>query len=295
VNWEQALGSKAELINTALDLLLPRASAYPSPIHEAMRYSTFAGGKRLRGAFVIAVAEILGTDGERVLPAAAALEMIHTYSLIHDDLPAMDDDDYRRGKPTCHKVYGEAVAILAGDALLTLAFCTLSRLQEKGFEPGVVLRVIQEVGKAAGSQGLIGGQAVDLDSEGVKVSKETLEYIHNHKTGALFSASVRCGALLSGAGDEELQALSEYAKGFGLAFQITDDLLDLTGDQELLGKKPGSDLAKNKATFPGILGIGEAIKLAEDQVKKCQLSIARFGPRADFLRGAANYLLTRKR
>jgi geranylgeranyl diphosphate synthase type II len=265
VNWEQALGSKAELINTALDLLLPRASAYPSPIHEAMRYSTLAGGKRLRGAFVIAVADILGTDGERVLPAAAALEMIHTYSLIHDDLPAMDDDDYRRGKPTCHKVYGEAVAILAGDALLTLAFCTLSRLQEKGFEPGVVLRVIQEVGKAAGSQGLIGGQAVDLDSEGVKVSKETLEYIHNHKTGALFSASVRCGALLSGAGDEELQALSEYAKGFGLAFQITDDLLDLTGDQELLGKKPGSDLAKNKATFPGILGIGEAIKLAEDQ------------------------------
>jgi geranylgeranyl diphosphate synthase type II len=274
VNWEQALGSKAELINTALDLLLPRASAYPSPIHEAMRYSTLAGGKRLRGAFVIAVADILGTDGERVLPAAAALEMIHTYSLIHDDLPAMDDDDYRRGKPTCHKVYGEAVAILAGDALLTLAFGTLSQLSQKGFEPGVVLRVIQEVGKAAGSQGLIGGQAVDLDSEGVKVSKETLEYIHNHKTGALFSASVRCGALLSGAGDEELQALSEYAKGFGLAFQITDDLLDLTGDQELLGKKPGSDLAKNKATFPGILGIGEAIKLAEDQVKKCQLSIA---------------------
>lgn len=274
MNWEQALGSKAELINTALDLLLPRASAYPSPIHEAMRYSTLAGGKRLRGAFVIAVADILGTDGERVLPAAAALEMIHTYSLIHDDLPAMDDDDYRRGKPTCHKVYGEAVAILAGDALLTLAFGTLSQLSQKGFEPGVVLRVIQEVGKAAGSQGLIGGQAVDLDSEGVKVSKETLEYIHNHKTGALFSASVRCGALLSGAGDEELQALSEYAKGFGLAFQITDDLLDLTGDQELLGKKPGSDLAKNKATFPGILGIGEAIKLAEDQVKKCQLSIA---------------------
>jgi geranylgeranyl diphosphate synthase type II len=185
VNWEQDLGSKAELINTALDLLLPPASAYPSPIHEAMRYSTFAGGKRLRGAFVIAVAEIFGTDGERVLPAAAALEIIHTYSLIHDDLPAMDDDDYRRGKPTCHKVYGEAVAILAGDALLTLAFATLSRLQEKGFEPGVVLRVIQEVSKAAGSQGLIGGQVVDLGSEGVKVSKETLEYIHTQNGNLL--------------------------------------------------------------------------------------------------------------
>lgn len=294
VNWKQALAFKAELINGALDLLLPPSSTYPFQIHEAMRYSVFAGGKRLRGALAAAVAEVLGTDQQKVLPAAAALEMIHTYSLIHDDLPAMDDDDYRRGKPTCHKVYGEAVAILAGDALLTLAFGTLSRLQEEGFDSDVVLSVIQEVHFAAGSQGLIGGQVVDLDSEGVKVSKETLEYIHNHKTGALFSAAVRCGALLSGADDQELQALSEYAEAFGLAFQITDDLLDLMGDQKLLGKKPGSDLAKKKATYPELFGADQAMKLAEDQVKKCQMSIERFGSSADFLRGAANYLLIRK-
>lgn len=294
MNWEQALGLKAELINGTLDLLLPPASTYPLRIHEAMRYSIFAGGKRLRGALVVAVAEVLGADKERVLPAAAALEMIHTYSLIHDDLPAMDDDDYRRGKLTCHKVYGEAVAILAGDALLTHAFGTFTLLQENGFDSDVVLRVIQEVYKAAGSQGLIGGQVVDLESEGTKVKEETLEYIHNHKTAALFSAAVRSGALLAGADEDELQALSDYARFFGLAFQITDDLLDLTGDEKLLGKKPGRDLAKNKATYPGILGVDQARELAEEQIKKCQLSIARFGTRANFLRGAANYLLIRE-
>ncbi|MGB4504437.1 MAG: polyprenyl synthetase family protein [Syntrophaceticus sp.] len=294
MNWKDALAYKAELINGALDLLLPPATTYPLRIHEAMRYSIFAGGKRLRGALLLAVAEIFGTEMDRVLPAAAALEMIHTYSLVHDDLPAMDNDDYRRGKLTCHKVYGEAVAILAGDALLTMAFGTLASLQRKGFKSDVVLRVIQEIDQAVGSQGLIGGQVVDLESEGARVSKKTLEYIHNHKTGALFSAAVRSGALLAGAQDDELQDLSKYAMSFGLAFQITDDLLDITGDENLLGKKPGRDLAKQKATYPGILGVAQAREIAENQVKECQLSIARFGPRADFLRGAANYILARE-
>jgi geranylgeranyl diphosphate synthase type II len=294
VNWKKALQCKAEQINATLDLLLPSVSTYPVQVHEAMRYSIFAGGKRLRGALVMAVAEALGTDEQKVLPAAAALEMIHTYSLIHDDLPAMDDDDYRRGKPSCHKAYGEAVAILAGDALLTLAFGTLTRLQEKGFEPQVVLQVIQEVDTAAGSLGLIGGQAVDLESEGIKVSEKTLEYIHNHKTAALFFAAVRTGGLLAGAGHVELQVLGDYASAFGLAFQITDDLLDLTGDEKLMGKKTGGDLARNKATYPALLGVEQAKKLAEEQVKGCLLSLDNLGLQDDFLRDVAKYLLFRK-
>ncbi len=294
MSWEEDLRQKADLINRALDLLLPPSSAYPIRLHEAMRYTVFAGGKRLRGALLLAVSEMLGTDAGRVLPAAASLEMIHAYSLIHDDLPAMDDDDYRRGKLTCHKVYGEAAAILAGDALLTLAFGALTRLREKGFDAAVVLRVIQEVYRAAGSQGLVGGQAVDLESEGNPVSVKTLEYIHSHKTAALFSAAVRSGALLAGAGEDELQALSDYAAAFGLAFQITDDLLDLTGDQALLGKKPGSDLAKKKATYPGSLGVDQARETAERCVEQCLHSVARFGAPAGFLRDAASCLVNRE-
>ncbi|MDD4359727.1 MAG: polyprenyl synthetase family protein [Syntrophaceticus sp.] len=294
MNWEKALQCKAEQINAALDLLLPSVSTYPVHVHEAMRYSIFAGGKRLRGALTMAVAEALGTDEQKVLSAAAAVEMIHTYSLIHDDLPAMDDDDYRRGKPSCHKAYGEAVAILAGDALLTLAFETLAQMQEKGFEPQVVLQVIQEVGSAAGSRGLIGGQVVDLKSEGIRVSEKTLEYIHNHKTGALFSAAARSGGLLAGAGNKELRALGDYASAFGLAFQITDDLLDLTGDEQLMGKQTGVDLVKDKATYPALLGVEQTKKLAEKQVNRCLLSIESLGSQADFLRDAAKYLMLRK-
>lgn len=275
MNWEKALQCKAEQINAALDLLLPSVSTYPIRVHEAMRYSVFAGGKRLRGALTMAVAEVLGTDEQKVLPAAAAVEMIHTYSLIHDDLPAMDDDDYRRGKPSCHKAYGEAVAILAGDALLTLAFETLAHLQEKGFEPQIILQVIQEVGSAAGSQGLIGGQVVDLESEGIRVSEKTLEYIHNHKTAALFLAAVRTGGLLAAASDKELRLLGDYASAFGLAFQITDDLLDLTGDEQLMGKKTGCDLAKDKATYPALLGVEQAKRLAEEQVKGYQSGLTK--------------------
>ncbi|MGI6405214.1 MAG: polyprenyl synthetase family protein [Syntrophaceticus sp.] len=294
MNWEKALQCKAEQINAALDLLLPSVSTYPIRVHEAMRYSVFAGGKRLRGALTMAVAEVLGTDEQKVLPAAAAVEMIHTYSLIHDDLPAMDDDDYRRGKPSCHKAYGEAVAILAGDALLTLAFETLAHLQEKGFEPQIILQVIQEVGSAAGSQGLIGGQVVDLESEGIRVSEKTLEYIHNHKTAALFLAAVRTGGLLAAASDKELRLLGDYASAFGLAFQITDDLLDLTGDEQLMGKKTGCDLAKDKATYPALLGVEQAKRLAEEQVKGCLLSLDNLGLQDDFLRDVAKYLLFRK-
>jgi len=294
MKWEDELSRLAEMINNALEGYLPASSVYPPTIHEAMRYSLFAGGKRLRGAFTIATARIFGVEESRVLPAAGALEMIHTYSLIHDDLPAMDDDDYRRGKPTCHKVFGEAIAILAGDALLTRAFEILCLLQEEGFPERAVLQVIEEIARAAGTQGMIGGQVVDLESEGVLVSKETLEYIHRHKTGALFVAAIRSGALLGAAPEEELQALTEYARAFGLCYQITDDLLDITGDEKLLGKKTGRDLEKEKATYPALLGIEQAKRLAAEQVKLCHQSLAPFGPEADFLREAAQYLLSRQ-
>lgn len=282
------------MINAALDRYLPPASRYPPKIHEAMRYSLFAGGKRLRGALVLAVAELLSMEPKRVLPVAASLEMIHTYSLIHDDLPAMDDDDYRRGKPTCHRVFGEAVAILAGDALLTLAFQTLSDLKKEGFDAGLVVKIVEEVSKAAGTGGLIGGQVVDLESEGIQVMPDTLAYIHEHKTGALFRAAVCSASLLAGADERQLQALTDYAAAFGLAFQITDDILDITGDERELGKPVKSDLVKKKATYPAVFGMEKARRLAAEQVNKALHSLEMFGSRADFLRETVRYLLHRK-
>lgn len=294
MNWEAELSRKAALINEALDRYLPPAYHYPAKIHEAMRYSLFAGGKRLRGALLLGVAEMLGMDPKRVLPAAASVEMIHTYSLIHDDLPAMDDDDFRRGKPTCHRVFGEAIAILAGDALLTLAFQTLSELKKEGFAPDLILDVVDELSRAAGTEGLIGGQVVDLESEGVEVESDTLAYIHEHKTGALFCAAVRSGALLAGAGASELQALTDYARAFGLAFQITDDILDIVGDEKEMGKPAKSDVAKKKATYPALFGLEKARCIAAEQVRKALHSLEMFGARAAFLEEAAKYLLQRK-
>ena len=294
MNWEQELSAKAEVINQALDRYLPGADSQPVLIHRAMRYSVFAGGKRLRGALALAAAEVLGQSPEPLLPAAAALEMIHTYSLIHDDLPAMDDDDLRRGKPTCHKVFGEAIAILAGDALLTLAFETLGRLQTAGFAAEPVMRVVVELAAAAGTDGLIGGQVVDLESEGQAIDPDQLAYIHLHKTAFLFRAALRTGGLLADADARDLQALAGYGTSFGLAFQITDDILDLTGDEILLGKPLNSDLANRKATYPSMYGLEQARRLAEAQVNKALHSIACLGDSAAFLIGAARYLLNRQ-
>ncbi len=294
MNWEQELSAKAEVINEALDRYLPSDDSHPALLHRAMRYSIFAGGKRLRGALALAAAESLGRPQAPLLPAAAALEMIHTYSLIHDDLPAMDDDDLRRGKPTCHKVFGEAIAILAGDALLTLAFETLCRLIETGFETGVVMTVVAEVAAAAGAGGLIGGQVVDLESEGQAIDPGQLEYIHLHKTAALLRAAMRAGAILAGAGTRDLEAVTGYGLCFGLAFQVTDDILDITGDEALLGKPLQSDLAKRKATYPAMYGLEQARRIAEAQVNKALQSIACLGDRAAFLKAAAQYLLNRQ-
>lgn len=255
--FSEALSRRAAAVEEALHRLLPPADTYPPVIHDAMRYGTLGGGKRLRGALVLAGAGAVGGVEEAALPVAAAVEMIHAFSLIHDDLPCMDDDDVRRGKPTCHRVYGEAVAVLAGDALLARAFGVLAGLPaQTGVAADVALRIVEELARAAGSTGLIGGQVVDLESEGAAdVDEEVLHYIHTRKTGALFSASLVSGGLVGGASEEQLAALRDYGRLFGLAFQITDDLLDVLGSGETLGKPVGSDARQEKVTYVSVYGV----------------------------------------
>ncbi len=292
---KKELARRAEIVNAALDKLLPDARAYPPVIHEAMRYSVFAGGKRLRPVLVLASAEAVRGSAEAVLPAACAIEILHTYSLIHDDLPAMDDDDLRRGKPTCHKVYGEAVAILAGDALLTTAFAILAGLPQSGrVTPERALQVTAEVAAAAGTNGLIGGQVVDLISSAADIDAQVLQYIHTHKTGALYRAAVRTGAILSGAGAEQLQALTLYAENLGLAFQIVDDILDVAGDERMLGKPVGSDAKNKKATYPALYGMAAAREKARQAGEGALAALQGFGDEAAFLRELVNFVLTRE-
>ncbi len=270
MNLKSYLKERAALVDDSMALLLQDKSVYPDVIHEAMRYSVFAGGKRIRPVMCLAAAEALGKESSHLLPVACALEMIHTYSLIHDDLPAMDNDDYRRGKLTNHKVFGEGVAVLAGDALLTKAFEVLAGFgcaAPAGMMP-IVLQVIKEIALASGTNGMIGGQVVDLQSEGKEIDTKTLQYIHTHKTGALFITSIRSGALLSEASEQELTALTGYAKNFGLAFQITDDLLDILGDAEKIGKPVGSDIKNGKGTYPALYGVERSKILALEAVEE---------------------------
>ncbi|NLO89659.1 MAG: polyprenyl synthetase family protein [Clostridia bacterium] len=286
---KEYLKAKKEIVEKALDLYLPGEDAEPKIIHEAMRYSVFAGGKRIRPILVIASAEAVGGNEETVLPAACALEMIHTYSLIHDDLPAMDNDDYRRGKPTNHKVFGEAMAILAGDALLTHAFGVITRCSGK-VDDSSIMMVLRELSEAAGSMGMVGGQVMDILSEGKEINGEELQFIHRHKTGCLFRASIRTGAILSGANHEKLAALTAYAEHLGLAFQIIDDILDVTGNEKKLGKKTGSDIKKQKATYPALYGLEKSRELAKKEIESAVESLKGLGAAADPLRGIALYL-----
>jgi len=248
----------------------------------------------LRPILCMAATEAVGGDIQPVLPAACALEMIHTYSLIHDDLPAMDNDDFRRGVPTNHKVYGEAVAILAGDALLTEAFEYLAQSSDGNVSPDRAIEVIRIVVKAAGYRGMVGGQAIDLECENQQVSLATVEYMHIHKTGALLSASLEIGAILGGGSLEQTGALKNYGHHFGLAFQITDDLLDVEGDKALMGKTPGSDAAKNKMTYPALLGVTHSKEAAKEHVETALQALADFDEKAEPLRAVARYLLVRK-
>ncbi len=290
------LQEKKEIVDSALERYLPQKEEFTSNLYRAMEHSLFAGGKRIRPILSIASYEAVGGKGERILPFACALEMIHTYSLIHDDLPAIDNDDYRRGKPTCHKVFGEAIAILAGDGLLTEAFRLMTNQPARDHQPrckGVVIEVVNEVAQAAGVLGMVGGQVVDIESEGKVVDLSTVQYIHARKTGAMIAASVRVGAKLGGAEGEILNALTCYGESLGLAFQIVDDILNVEGEAALLGKKTGSDLSRGKATYPSVLGVEESKKKGRELVEISVEALKQFGPEADPLRGIARFVTAR--
>ncbi len=294
VALEAWMAERRRAVDAALYRYLPPATAYPPVIHEAMRYSVLAGGKRLRPILVVAGAEAAGGRLEDVLPTACAFELIHTYSLIHDDLPAMDDDDYRRGRLTSHKVFGEAIAILAGDALLTHALGLVAANFGAGkAAPEVFPRVLAEITEAAGTAGMIGGQVVDVQSEGGQVPPETLEYIHTHKTGALIRAALRAGALLAGASAPVLDALTRYGERLGLAFQIVDDILDVEGSLETLGKTAGSDDRKRKVTYPGFHGLAASKARAAALVAEAHAALAGLGPGAAPLAALADFVLRR--
>jgi geranylgeranyl diphosphate synthase type II len=291
---EDYLQQQRQRVEATLDQLLPPSDSYPALLMEAMRYSVFAGGKRLRPILTLAATEAVGGDPELVLPAAGALEYVHTYSMIHDDLPAMDDDDYRRGKLTNHKVYGEAMAILAGDALLTHAFEVLNGppLTER-FPATLLQQVSHRVARASGSFGMIGGQVMDIVSEGKQVSLEVLEYIHRHKTAALITAAVTMGGLLGGGTPEQVEALERYGHDVGWAFQIADDVLDVEGDTATLGKQVGRDAELAKVTYPALLGVDASRQRATDLMQQGIGALAEFGPRADRLRQIAAYIVSR--
>jgi geranylgeranyl diphosphate synthase type II len=257
-----------------------------------MRYSIFAGGKRLRPVLALAAAEAVGGGAVGVLDEACALELIHTYTLIHDDLPAMDNDDFRRGRPTSHKVFGEAMAILAGDALQTLAFAVLARGRGR-HAPELIAEVSGMLAEAAGSCGVIGGQAVDIESEGRAVSRDTLEYIHAHKTGRLLQAAVLLGAVLAGADAGQRESLAAYGTAIGLAFQITDDILDVTSTAEQLGKTPGKDAQAGKATYPGLLGMDESRRLQQLYLDQALAALGGLDERAAPLRELAVFMVRR--
>jgi geranylgeranyl diphosphate synthase, type II len=281
------------LVEQALDQSI--AIARPEKIYEAMRYSLLAGGKRLRPILCLATCDLMGGTEAMAMPTACALEMIHTMSLIHDDLPAMDNDDFRRGQPTNHKVYGEDIAILAGDGLLAYAFEYVAT-QTKHVAPENIIQVVASLGRTVGAAGLVGGQVLDLESEGKSdITAETLSFIHTHKTGALLEASVVCGAILANAQPEDIARLSQYAQNIGLAFQIIDDILDITATDEQLGKTAGKDLQAQKATYPSLWGLEKSRLKAQELVDHAIAQLTTYGVKAEPLRAVANYIVTRDR
>lgn len=284
---------KIELINRELDGIYAENIALNATLAKSMNYSLMAGGKRLRPILVMAAADAVGADGEKFLHLATSIEMIHTYSLIHDDLPAMDNDDYRRGKLTNHKVFGDGIAVLAGDALLTMAFEVIA--DSPNVDTEKKLNVIKEMSHAAGAEGMVGGQVIDLESEGKKINMDTLRKMHSAKTGALFCAAIRSGAILGGATDKQLADLTQYARQFGLAFQITDDILDVTGDEASIGKPVGSDEKNHKSTYVTLGSLESARELAQTAVDEAKKALADFGKEADFLRELVDYLISRKK
>ncbi len=295
---QRYLREKKEVVDRALEEYFAESkpshgkAVHTSSLRRAIRHSLFSGGKRIRPILSIASFEAVGGTGKDILPFACGLEMIHTYSLIHDDLPAIDNDDYRRGKPTCHKAFGEAMAILAGDGLLTEAFRLMT--QKSSTDPAIVLEIVHEIALASGISGMVGGQVADIESEGRKVDFPTIEYIHAHKTGALITVSVRTGAKLGGGNEGDLKAFTRFGEDIGLAFQIVDDILNIEGRAELLGKSTGSDLFKNKATYPSLMGIEESKKRAFALMESAIHALHRFGQEAEPLREIAKFIILRE-
>ena len=288
---DRYLKKQKALVEIALDKSIPIER--PEKIYESMRYSLLAGGKRLRPILCLATCELMGGSVEMAMPTACALEMIHTMSLIHDDLPAMDNDDYRRGKLTNHKVYGDDIAILAGDGLLAYSFEHVA-LETKDVPANRILQVIARLGNTVGAAGLVGGQVLDLESEGkTDITAETLSFIHTHKTGALLETSVVSGAILAGASNEEIAKLSRYAKNIGLAFQIVDDILDITATDEQLGKTAGKDLEAQKATYPSLWGLEKSQAKAQELIDEAVAQLADYGVAAEPLRAIAKFIVTR--
>ncbi len=287
IDLKSYLTKVAEATEKTLDTLLPVESEYPTSIHTLMRYSIFAGGKRIRPALLMAAFEACGGDfgAPDVLKAAAAIEMFHTFSLIHDDLPCMDDDDFRRGRPTAHKAFNEALAVLGGDALCIAAFEVLAKIGN--------ITIINEIASALGTNGMLGGQVVDIESEGKKVDRETVEYIHRSKTAALIRASIRIGAIMANAPDETLQKLSSFGTRIGIAFQVVDDILDEESTTEQLGKDAGSDREKGKATFPSVCGMDESKRYAGELIDLACKDIDFLNKRGEILRQLALFIITR--
>src|SRR5947209_3176931 len=285
------IAARQQAIQGALDRFLPKASVRPATIHKAMRYSLFAGGKRLRPILCLAAAEACDGTIAGALPAACAMECVHTYSLVHDDLPSMDDDDFRRGRPTSHKVFGEGIAVLAGDALLTIAFEILA--QAKPTRRYGINKMISELAIAAGSRRLIAGQVADLEAEGKDATREQVRYIHENKTAAILAASVRLGAMSANATPRELAAIGKFGEALGLAFQVIDDILDVTQSSEKLGKSAGKDVAAKKATYPAVIGLEAARREARRLTRRADAALDSFGRRGDRLRELGNYLLER--
>ena len=284
---QQYINRVASLVNVKLDSLLVPETVYPNSIHSLMRYSVFAGGKRIRPCFLIAANEVCGAPfaNPDTLIVSSAIEMLHTFSLIHDDLPCMDDDDFRRGKPTAHKAFNEALAVLGGDALCIYAFELLCKVNR--------VDIILEISKALGTHGMIGGQVVDIESEGKTVDKETIEYIHNNKTAAFIRSSIVCGCLLANGSKEMCDKLASYGNYVGLVFQIVDDIMDEESTIELMGKKAGSDKKKGKATFPSIIGLDESKKYAHSLIEKAKNEISFLNKKGLILMQLADYIGTR--
>lgn len=290
---KQYLEARRLMVEEALEVALPKQDGPESRVVEAMRYSLFAGGKRLRPILCLAASEAVGGEVQAAMPAGCALEMIHTYSLIHDDLPAMDDDDLRRGKPTNHKVFGEAIAILAGDGLLTEAFVLLS--DDNSLLPERAVQVIGVIAKAASYRGMVGGQVVDMLSQNKRADLETVQQMHSRKTAALIAAAAESGALAGKGSEAQIAALARYGRAIGLAFQIADDILDIEGDTELLGKTTGADEARGKVTYPAAVGLERSRQAADEMINDALAALEGFDDRATPLRSLANYIITRKK